>query len=164
MEIHTERTLLIKYDDSDFKAFCKVICNDEVMYHISGKGYIPEIAKKKFESILNTNQENDFYGCYKVINKQDRSVIGFAKIVPFETDMMEIGYALIPEYWRKGLTAEMVQQLVSTGIQYFNDKRIIAIVNLDNIGSLKVLEQFKFITYKTEPFKGSPCHFLEFKG
>jgi RimJ/RimL family protein N-acetyltransferase len=163
MEINTERTKLVKYSESDFDAFCKVICNDEVMYHISGKGYSPEVAKEKFDSMLKTNKENDSYGFYKVIYKENNSVIGFAKLVPFETDMMEIGYALLPQYWRMGITAEMVQQLVSTGKHYFKDKRIIAIVNVDNIGSLKVLEQFDFFNYKTEPFKGDPCHFLESK-
>jgi ribosomal-protein-alanine N-acetyltransferase len=163
MEINTERTLLVKYDESDFESFCNVICNDEVMYHISGKGYSPKVAKEKFEGILKTNKENDIFGCYKVLFKEDRSVIGFAKLVPFETDMMEIGYALMPKFWRMGLTTEMIQQLVSTGKRYFNDKRIIAIVNVDNIGSLKVLERFNFVTYKTESFKGDLCHFLESK-
>ena len=164
MEIHTERTVMIKYDGSDFDAFCKVICNDEVMYHIAGKGYSTEVAKEKFEKLLTTNKENEFYGLYKVIFKEDRSVIGFAKMVPFETDMMEIGYALLPDYWRIGLTTEMVQELVQIGKEHFSNKRIIAIVNVDNIGSLKVLERFNFRNYKMEPFKGDPCFFLEFEG
>jgi len=134
------------------------------MYHISGKGYSNEVAKEKFESILKTNTENEHYGLYKVIFKEDRSIIGFAKLVPFETDMMEIGYALIPDFWRMGLTAEMVQQLVLLGKRYFDDKQIIAIVNVDNIGSLKVLERFNFSIYKTESFKDDPCHFLEYNG
>jgi RimJ/RimL family protein N-acetyltransferase len=161
MDIHTERTLMVKYDDADLSSFCKVICNDEVMLHISGKGYSQEEALEKFDNLLKTNEENEYYGFYKVIFKEDRSVIGFAKLVPFETDMMEIGYALLPGYWRMGLTAEMVQQLVSVGKRYFKDKRIMAIVNVDNIGSLKVLERFNFSIYKTEPFKDDPCYFLE---
>ncbi len=161
MEIHTKRTVLVKYDESDFNAFCKVICNDEVMYHIAGKGYSSTVAKEKFEELLNTNKENENYGFYKVILKEDRSVIGFAKIVPFETDMMEIGYALMPEFWQMGLTTEMVQELVQIGKKHFDDKRIIAIVNVDNIGSLKVLERFNFVTYKKESFKDDPCYFLE---
>jgi len=163
MDIHTERTLLVKYDDSDLESFCKVICNDEVMYHIAGKGYSREVANEKFENILKTNTENEHYGLYKVIFKEDQSVIGFAKIVPFESDMMEIGYALMPEFWRMGLTTEMIQQLVSVGKQYFDDKRIIAIVNVDNIGSLKVLDRFNFVTYKKETFKDDLCYFLEFQ-
>jgi RimJ/RimL family protein N-acetyltransferase len=161
VNIHTTRTLLVKYDESDFDSFCKVICNDEVMLHISGKGYSLDVAREKFDELLKTNMENDHYGFYKVIFKEDRSVIGFAKMVPFETDKMEIGYALIPDFWHMGLTTEMVQELVDTGNRYFKDKQIVAIVNIDNVGSLKVLDQFKFIIYKTEEFKGESCHFLE---
>ena len=57
-----------------------------------------------------------------------------------------------------------VQELVQIGKEHFSDKRVIAIVNVDNIGSLKVLERFSFSNYKTEPFKGGPCYFLEYQG
>ena len=50
-----------KYTASDFESFCDVICNDEVMLYISGKGNSREVANEKFEAILKTNKENDFY-------------------------------------------------------------------------------------------------------
>ena len=164
MDLLTERTKLIKYTTSDFESFCKVICNDEVMLHISGKGNSRKIARKKFNRLLKTNQKNRFYGIYKVILKETNSVIGFAKMVPFEDDKIEIGYALLPDYWRLGYTNEMVKRMLKNGNQNFRNKKLIAIVNEENIGSLKVLENLNFHKYKKEPFKGSPCYFLEYIG
>jgi len=162
MELITEHTRIVKYDHSDFEAFCEVICNDEVMYHISGKGNSKKIALKKFKSLLKTNKENDHYGFYKVLLKDSESLIGFAKMVPFEKDKIEIGYALLPDYWRKGYTTEMVQVMTSNCIQNFRDKKVMAIVNDGNIGSLKVLENLNFDPYKKDIFKGSMCYFLEY--
>ena len=162
MGLSTEHTRMVKYDPSDFEAFCEVICNDEVMYHISGRGNSRKIALEKFNSLLKTNKENDHYGFYKVLLKDSDSVIGFAKMVPFEKDKIEIGYALLPDYWRKGYTTEMVQVMTSNCIQNFRDKRVMAIVNDGNIGSLIVLENLNFHTYKKDTFKESMCCFLEY--
>lgn len=162
MDIITERLILKKYNTSDFEDFCKVICNDEVMFHISGKGHTRLVAKEKFEMLLKTNQENDFYGVYKVLLLDTKKVIGFAKITPFEKNEIEIGYALLPNHWRKGYTDEMIQTLTKHGLQYFPEKKLMAIVNVGNSASVNVLEKNGYHIYKEESFKGAPCLLLEY--
>jgi len=162
MKLQTERLSLQKYVASDFEDFCEVICNDEVMLHISGKGNSIKVAKDKFENILKTNKENDFYGVYKVVLKETENVIGFAKIVPFEKDCIEIGYALIPEYWRKGYTIEMIKKMTTHSLDYLPNKKIMAIVNQENKGSINVIEKCGFDEYKQEEFKGATCLFYEY--
>lgn len=164
MQHQTERTKLVKYNSTDFESFCDVICNDEVMRNISGKGDSRPVAREKFDNLLKTNMENDHYGFYKVILKKGESVIGFAKMVPFEEDKIEIGYALLPDHWRKGYTTEMIKVMVSNCLQYFRNKKIIALVNDDNLGSLKALKNQQFNIYKKNLFKGFPCYFLEYYG
>lgn len=66
MELVTPRTTMVKYNESDFESFCEVVCNDEVMLNISGKGHSKKEAKKKFVALLITNQESVYYGVYKV--------------------------------------------------------------------------------------------------
>ena len=162
MELVTPRTTMIKYNESDFEAFCEVVCNDEVMLNISGKGHSEKEAKKKFVALLITNQESVYYGVYKVCLLKTDKAIGFAKIVPFENDEMEIGYALLPMYWRKGLTIEMIQKMISHCRNYLPDKKIIAIVNDDNRGSLEILNKFNFKVYKKRVFKRVKCLFLKY--
>ena len=162
MDIITQSLILKKYISSDFEDFCKVICNDEVMFHISGKGHTRLVAKEKFNMLLNTNQENDFYGVYKVVLKETNNVIGFAKITPFENKNIEIGYALLPSYWRMGYTIEMIKTLTKHGLIYFPEKKLMAIVDEENTASIKVLEKNGYQVYKKQSFKGSPCLLLEY--
>ena len=162
MDIQTQRLVLKKYNLSDFEDFCKVICNDEVMFHITGKGHTRLEAKEKFDILLKTNQENEFYGIYKVVLKENNKTIGFAKMTPFEKKNMEIGYALLPSYWRKGFTQEMIKNLTNHGLNYFSEKKLIAIVDEGNSASVNVLEKNGYHIYKEESFKGSPCFMLEY--
>jgi len=162
MEIHTKRLLLQKYSASDFEAFCDIVCNDEVMLNISGKGNTRIVTKEKFEWVLKTNQENQYYGLYKVIFIETNKVIGFAKITPFEEDYYEIGYALLPPYWRKGFTIEMIKKMTNHCLEYLSDKKIMAIVNIENIASLNVLEKCNYTVYEEAEFKGASCLFYEY--
>lgn len=162
MKLQTERLSLQKYMVLDIDAFCDVICNDEVMLHISGKGNSIKVANEKFEAILKSNKENDNYGVYKVVIKESKNVIGFAKIVPYEKVCIEIGYALLPKYWRKGYTIEMIKKMISHCLDYFPDKKLMAIVNQENKGSIKVIEKCGFEEYKQEEFKGDTCLFYEY--
>ena len=162
MNLLTTRTVMRKYTESDFESFCDVICNDEVMLHISGKGNPRDVAFKKFKAILETNKENDFYGFYMVILLETNAVIGFAKIVPFEEESLEIGYALLAPFWRKGFTLELIDKMRNQCLEYFPNKKVMAIVNKDNIGSIKVLEKSNFNLYKQGEFKESPCLFFEY--
>lgn len=162
MKLQTERLSLQKYRVLDIDAFCDVICNDEVMLHISGKGNSIKVANEKFEAILKSNKENDNYGVYKVVMKESKNVIGFAKIVPYEKECIEIGYALLPKYWRKGYTIEMIKKMISHCLDYFPDKKLMAIVNQENKGSINVIEKCGFEEYKQEEFKGDTCLFYEY--
>jgi len=164
MNLVTSRTEMQKYKASDFESFCDVICNDEVMLFISGKGNSREVANEKYQAILKTNKENGFYGFYKVILLETETVIGFAKIVPFEGDSLEIGYALLAPYWRKGFTTELIGKMTTHCLEHFPNKKIIAIVNLDNLGSIKVLEKSNFKKYKQGEFRRSPCLYFEYLG
>ncbi len=164
MNLVTSRTEMQKYKASDFESFCDVVCNDEVMLHISGKGNSKEVAYEKYEAVLKTNKENDIYGFYKVILLETEALIGFAKIVPFEGESFEIGYALLAPYWRKGFTTELIEKMTNHCLEYFPDKKIMAIVNKENIGSMKVLEKSNFKSYKQGDFRGTPCLYFEYLG
>ncbi len=162
MILDTLRTTMIKYKKSDLDAFFKVICNDEVMLFISGKGNSKEVAKEKFETILLTNKENEYYGVYKVIHSQTNKLMGFAKIVPFENNYLEIGYALLPPYWRKGYTLEMIEKMTAHCQEFFPNKKLMAIVNNENVGSIRILEKCNYKEYQQKVFKGVPCMFFEY--
>ncbi len=162
MDLNTPRAILQKYQASDFEVFCEVICNDEVMRYISGKGNTIKVAQGKFENIIQVNKESPYYGFYKVVLQNSLKVIGFAKITPFEETNIELGYALLSPYWRKGITSEMIEKMIKHCKEYLPEKRIVAIINETNKGSKKVVENNNFSCYKQEEFKGASCLFYEY--
>ena len=75
---------------------------------------------------------------------------------------MEIGYALLAPFWRKGYTAEMIKKMTRHSLRYFPNKKTMAIVNKENLGSINVLKKCAYQLYKQEEFKGAPCLFFEY--
>ncbi|NGM83491.1 GNAT family N-acetyltransferase [Paenibacillus sp. 7124] len=56
----------------------------------------------------------------------------------------EIGYELIPEYWRQGYMTEVIQKAIEFGFNNLGLNRIEAFVEPENVGSRRVLEKIGF--------------------
>jgi ribosomal-protein-alanine N-acetyltransferase len=53
----------------------------------------------------------------------------------------EIGYELTPEYWRKGIMTEAIEEIVQFGFKELGLNRIEAFIDPENISSRKLLEK-----------------------
>jgi RimJ/RimL family protein N-acetyltransferase len=53
----------------------------------------------------------------------------------------DIGYALLPRFWSKGYAVEAASAVMSYGSRVLGIRRIVAVVNPDNEGSILVLEK-----------------------
>lgn len=69
---------------------------------------------------------------------------------------VEIAYALLPEYWGKGLATEVVHKLVDIGFGRLHLKSIVGFTLPDNEASKRVLEKNGFIFEKEIIYKGLP--------
>jgi len=68
-------------------------------------------------------------------------------------DEIELGYLFVPEYWRKGLATEAAKTCMDYGFHTLGFKRIISLIDPENIASIRVAEKNglhkeKTITYK----------------
>ncbi len=82
------------------------------------------------------------FGLYLVELKESRAPIGICGLVKRESlPDADIGYALLPEYWRKGYALEATAAVKQHGFGELGHKRILAIVNPANAGSIKVLDK-----------------------
>ena len=73
--------------------------------------------------------------------KETNELIGMVGLLPKEIDdepVIEIGYSLLPRFWRKGYGTEMAQQLKRFGKAHRNDGKYISMIHPDNVGSQKV--------------------------
>ena len=57
----------------------------------------------------------------------------------------ELGYELLPEFHGKGIMSEAVNFILNYGFKYLNLKKIEAFTNKNNLSSIKLLHQSKFI-------------------
>ncbi|MCB9249885.1 MAG: GNAT family N-acetyltransferase [Ignavibacteriales bacterium] len=69
--------------------------------------------------------------------------IGYWRLVR-EGVRAEIGYALKPEYWGKGLMSESLLKVIEFGFANFGLHSIEGNVNPENKNSIKILEKFGF--------------------
>ncbi len=142
-------TLLFKkYLPEDFDAFHDLVKSDDVMKYITGKGLSKEQARKKFDSILEINQNPDL-GYFKVIEADTLKLLGDCKLVNYKKDpsVFEIGYLLRKEHWGKGLGTQICESMLALATTLNPDKDVIGIIDPDNTASKRLLNKFGFKSF-----------------
>jgi ribosomal-protein-alanine N-acetyltransferase len=81
-----------------------------------------------------------------VVRNDTSQLIGNALLMIKDEDnkVAEIGYFLHPSHWNKGYGKEVVKGLLKLGFLELNMHRIYATCDVENIGSIKVLESLGF--------------------
>ena len=80
-------------------------------------------------------------GMLAVRRKEDDVLIGMTGLLSREIegeDEFEIGYSLIPAYWRQGYATEMARTMKAFGRKHAMADRFVSMIHVDNIGSMKV--------------------------
>jgi len=142
-------TLLFKkYLPEDFDAFHDLVKADDVMKYITGKGLSAGQARKKFDSILEINQDPDL-GYFKVIEADTLKLLGDCKLVNYKKDpsVFEIGYLLRKEHWGKGLGTQICESMLALATTLNPDKDVIGIIDPDNTASKRLLNKFGFKSF-----------------
>src|SRR5215207_2333422 len=82
------------------------------------------------------------FGLYLVVLKETNESIGMCGLIKRDTlDDVDIGYALLPDYWFKGYAVESARATKTYAKEVIGLKRIVAIVDPSNAGSIRVLEK-----------------------
>ena len=90
------------------------------------------------------------YSNYTIIRKSDDQLIGVCGLYDREgIDGLDLGFAFLPEYEKKGYAFESARKLTEVAIRYFKISQISAIVSKENKPSQKLLEKLGFIFEKT---------------
>ena len=86
--------------------------------------------------------ERHGYGLWLVELKDGRVPIGICGLV--KRDVLpdaDIGYAFLPRFWSRGYAYEAAAAVMRHARETLGLRRVLAIVNPDNAGSIKVLEK-----------------------
>lgn len=157
MKISTERLVIRPFIETDKEILISIISNPQVM-RFSLKGPITiEKAREQIRDKDISFYEDEDYGMLAVMRKIDNTLIGYAGLLKQEVDgeqKIEISYRLHPNYWKQGFAIEATKAIVDYAFMKLGLKELIAIVDPDNIDSIKVAVKLGMKISKHTVFHG----------
>lgn len=139
----TERLQIRQFRRDDLDALSAVLSDPEVMrFSLGGVKTKPEVAgfiEKALEIYPHVG-----FGIWAVIDKANSEIIGYCGLIPQKIDgqrWMELGYRLGTAYWGKGYATEAAEVIKEYAFQRLGLKRLISIIEAENVGSWKVAEK-----------------------
>jgi RimJ/RimL family protein N-acetyltransferase len=137
-----------KIDREDFGRYLELVGNYEVMKLITGKALSKNQALKRFREIILTNKRYFEIGYYFISLRDTKQFIGLGKIVLKKGNEAEIGYSLLPGFWRKGYGSAISEKLINHSRKVPFIKRLTAIIDPENGASKRILIKSGFVLDK----------------
>lgn len=147
--------ILQVWTQADSDALFEIMRDARVMRYLAdGKPFDLEKVKDFLIWAENYQAENNFCR-WKVIEKSSGEIIGscgFAR--PHGTDEVELGYLFAQKHWGKGFATEAAEAAKLYGFGKLGFREIIAMTDLENTASQKVLEKIGFAKRGIESYGG----------
>src|ERR1700756_4398209 len=144
--LETDRLVLrrISMDDA---AFIVQLLNEPSFLRFIGDKGVRTLDDAR-DYILNgpiASYERFGFGLYLTLLKSNETPIGMCGLLKRETlKDVDLGFAFLPQFWRKGYAFECATAVMSYGRSTFGLKRIVAITSPDNEASIAVLQKLGF--------------------
>jgi [ribosomal protein S5]-alanine N-acetyltransferase len=140
----SERLIFKKVEEQDRAHYINQVMTDNVMRYITGKGLSVQEAQERFDLALQFGLINPDFGIFSVWLKDASTYIGLARMKLDEDGSVEIGYNLLEDYWGKGYGFEIAKTLMDFLILKTEKRNIYALIEPENIGSVKIVEKLGF--------------------
>ena len=146
MVLETGRLRLreINVEDADF--ILRLLNEPSFIQNIADRGVRTTDAARLY--ILNgpiASYLKHGFGLWLVELREASAPIGICGLIKRDVlDDVDIGYALVPEFWSQGYAIESASAVMSFAREALGLKRVAAIVNPDNHSSIRVLEKIGF--------------------
>jgi RimJ/RimL family protein N-acetyltransferase len=145
--IETKRLILSKLSVDDAPFILALLNDSEWLQFIGDKGVRTIDDARKY--ILNgpiKSYEQFGFGLYLTMLKDSNTPIGICGLLKRDhLDHVDLGFALLPEFRRKGYTKESASAVLKYGKSKFKFDHILAITQPDNINSVNVLKKLGFM-------------------
>ena len=140
--METERLIFREFTFEDAAFILELVNEPSFIKNIGDRGvHSLEDAEHYIKTGPTASYAKNGFGLYLVQLKESDASIGMCGLIKRPTlDDVDIGYAFLPKFWSKGYAVEAAlavrEQARSLGL-----KRLVAITNPDNKGSIRVLER-----------------------
>ncbi len=158
-DIESERLRYRKVLDTDYSSWLPFHKNPLGMKYFAGKKLSPEEACTAWFNKIKHRYKNNLGGHNALISKKTGKLIGMCGLLVQTVDdveELEIGYSILPEYWKQGYATEAANTCRKFAKKNKLSKSIISIIHKDNIGSIKVALANEMHLDKHTMYKGIP--------
>ena len=157
----SKRLIYRKVELSDFDDWLPFYHNSESTRFWEGLPKDPSTAcQQQFDRILERYEEGSG-GMNALISKTTGKLIGMCGLlvqVVNDQKELEIGYSILPEYWRQGYAFEAAEKCKIYAQQKKLSNSLISIIHVDNVPSQKVALKNGMYLSSTTIYKDNPVH------
>jgi RimJ/RimL family protein N-acetyltransferase len=160
--IETERLLLRSFAADDLNAHAATLGDEQVMLHIGGKPLNREDAWRRLLSSVGMWQLMGM-GAWAVERKSDGRMVGHCGFFQFERDMRpsilgepEMGWILDRSVHGQGIAFEACHAALEWAETAIGAESYPAIIDLENIASMKLAERLGFVRQGDAVYRDSP--------
>ncbi|MDX1685126.1 MAG: GNAT family N-acetyltransferase [Saprospiraceae bacterium] len=154
----SERLSFRYFREEDFEDYFSLMSNLPVMKMITGKALSRKEAEKKFQDALESEDIEKGLGRFRVSTRDNDDFVGLARLVPGDS-APELGYALASDQWGRGYGSEICKAVIDHARQYGKYKKLMAIVDPENLPSVRILKKNGFVFERAGEYEGLPAEY-----
>lgn len=144
--IESARLRFRRFGQQDLNALHEFYCDpDVVRYTRQRLPVTPDKVVEKLAGLEVINLKFPDKGIWAVEEKSTGQVVGWFMLIPGASGDTEIGFMLTKKSWNQGYGKEAAKSLLDYGFQYLKLPKIIALTDIANIHSQKILIGLGFI-------------------
>ena len=141
--LETERLILRQFSTEDVEFILQLLNEPSFIQNIGDRGVRTLADAQSY--ILNgpvASCARNGFGLYLVVLKETHKSIGMCGLIKRDAlDDVDIGYAFLPAFWSKGYAVESALAVKAYAKDVIGLKRLVAITDPLNEGSIRVLEK-----------------------
>lgn len=143
IQINTERLALRQFDLSDADFILALLNEPSFIQNIGDRGVRTLAdAEKYLENGPIPSYARNGFGLLAVTLTETGETIGMCGLIKRDAlEDVDIGYAFLPKFWSQGYAIEAAQGAMKFAKDVVGLKRVVAIVDPANAGSVRVLEK-----------------------
>ncbi len=144
--LQTERLFLREFTKKDAAFFLRLVSTSEYKNGIYDTGITSEAqARDYIEKSLRGLYRKFGFGLWVMCDRETQNPLGMAGIISRDClPEVDLGYALLPEHFRKGYTFEACQAVCEYARISLNRPQILAVVSPTNAPSIALLHKLGF--------------------
>jgi RimJ/RimL family protein N-acetyltransferase len=142
--LETKRLILRRQIISDLDDLWALYCDPEITKYIPDAPRSHEEAKEELNWHMNGHPQYPELGLWATIYKETGKFIGRCGLLPWTIEgqrEVEVAYTIAREFWGQGLGTEAARGILKYGFEKLNLRRLICLIDPDNIASQRVAEK-----------------------